>query len=386
MALGAVFAAIVQPPSRGKLLTIAGVDVTKEPGTLGLGSDPTDVEVTHAGPSAVSSMTFNVDDPKATLAIFEGDPITFVNLVTGTIIFQGWVQTVSSSVAFGDQGRVWEITAVGPEIILDWAVVPTLTIPVGTGIQDAVQAAVAAATWTGPLRAFASPNGSLVRSTQLKPIEGSLDVLTAAVTVSNTTLRETIRQVIAACATGSTALCTVDMTFGLRLFIHGFPVDFTVLAVADTADPRPANLVNLTDYGPRIRAVSVIGGNAAGTGIVTDGTGLPGATGTLTDATILTAAALAAAGADFLARYQVAGRGSFDLEDWAADDTVKPGGNVTVASAALGLTAGAFAGVRIGSIVKRYNAAGRETWHVTYGGNPPSAVRTLRRLTRNQLS
>lgn len=390
MAVAAILAAALTDHSaRSKGLYLDGLDVIVAPGTRSYGVPIETIEVEENGPGGVSAMQFAIDDPLKLVTVAEGMAVRYVDLVNDYTIFDGWVSHWDVVPDFGQQGRTIVVSCDGVEILLDWAkVVGTFTFPVGSSGAAAAQALVAACS-SGPIRAFVS---SAVQSTQAQPI-ASNPQLTVDVTTGGKSLRECLRDVLSACtqstggtSTGSTF--TLDFDFGLRVWTVPLglelPLDWGQLTLSDVGANNPEGLTASIDTSPVIRAVYITGGNAAGTGWVTDGTGLPGETVIgPTDATILTAEARQAAGAAYLAQFAVTIRGTLTLQDRAPATTVHAGGRLNLTNAAAGLAASApDTSYRIGSIRKRFLPSTRETWEITYGGLAPSAARLMRRLTR----
>lgn len=386
---------------RTKLLTVGGVDVIKQPGntTNPYGVPLDSIEVEEAGPGGVSSMRFVINDPAISVIVQDGMDIRFHDITNDVPIFSGWVQSWRYLPAFGQQGRRIEVTAIGGEAVLDWAFVASLTIPAGTDFRAAVQSAVANAEGIRDLRPFANPAITAGPSTQAMPIAnlylGGGDAqgsISSAVVLNGVSLREAIRQIGAVSTYQSwyyggpaaDIYATVDAYKGLRVWRKSStindPGDYTTLTIDDTPSGsiRAEGLNHEVDAAGIVRAVYITGGNALGTGLVTDGTGKPGPVASFSDSTILTADALAQAGQNFLAQYAVGSRGSFNLIDHTPTVTVHAGGAVTITDARAGLAAQSF---YIMSIRKTFNAV-RQTWSISYGGLPPSAMRLTRRLTR----
>jgi hypothetical protein len=396
MAVGAVLAAaLTNHAPRSKLLTIGGVDVVFQPGSTGNGYGvPIEtVEVIESGPGGVSSMAAVTSDPAIALLLTDGQDVRFHDLVNDVPIFTGWLQGWGYVPDFGQQGRKVAFRAVGPEILLDWALVPpSLTIAAGTDLVTAIQMAVAASVGAGPLRAYALP-GSL--STQAGPIQ-TLNVSTQVVTdtlVLTGTLREVLRQITSYSTGGGHGFTygglnlTVDMTYGLRVwtpFGTGRPADWSNLSINDApAGPIVAEgLSHDVDAMGIVRGVYITGGNAAGSGLVTDGSGKLGPIAQLTDSTILTSSARDVAGQAYLNGFATGERGSFALTDFAPDLTVHAGVSVSVGDARIAPASGSYP---IAQIKKTFQPV-RQTWEISYGGLPPSLTRALRRLTRTSLA
>jgi hypothetical protein len=384
-------------------LWIEGINVLKQPGTAAnrYGIPQETIRITEAGPDDVSSMTAVIEDPSLSLPTFSDfAPVGYWDLVNNRPFFTGWIQNAIPR-PFG-LGRAYDITCVGPEAALDWMVVPSLTIPAGTQIHVAVQAACGAAIGVGvPLRAFhvESKNGG-----QTAPI-GNLSlfgddlnapVTGVAVVADGDTLREVLRKIVDAAPNMAQigadfepivayGAITVDFYLGVRLYSSGeAPSDYDPLTVSDTVGGAIAaarikhERASLGIY----RTVYIKGGNAAGTGLVTDGSGKPGKIAVIPDSTITTSAARDIAGQAYLARQSQGARGELDIETFIPSTNVKAGSRVVITDAQLGLSSADF---RIASIVKRFEGP-TQSWQVQYGKAQPSAARLVRALTRTPVS
>jgi hypothetical protein len=397
MAMGAVLAAALTDHSaRSKGLYIAGVDVIKQPGG-GYGVPIESVEVIEAGPGGVSSMTCRIDDPNIALTISAGMDVRFHDITNDVPIFLGWVQHWSYKNAFGDTGRIIELTCIGVEAILDWCIVPSITIANSAAISyEYVQSACAMAVGNGigVLRVMATVGDKF--GTQAAPLGTVHNSSTPnyTQTISNVTLRECIRLIYVntifapAGITPLNSNATVDFYGGLRMWRTTQspfrPNDYTDLTVTDTSVGAVVaeKLDHETDAAGIVRNVWVVGGNAAGTRLVSDGTGLPGATAVLTDASILTSDDAAGAGTTYLADFQIGNRGTFEQQDWTPTFTLHPGSLVTITDTRISQAGVTYV---IGDITKRFNAV-RQDWQIAYGGLMPSVTKSMRRLTRSTLS
>lgn len=399
MAVAAIIAtALTDRSTRTKSLTVAGVDMIHQPGTyMGYGVRLESVSVTEEGSGAAGSLTFVIDDPNLLINMNDGDPVCFQDVTNNFPIFTGWVQTWSIEPAFGERGRQITVTAIGADALLDWAYVPAICFLSGTALHTAIQGAVGQAIGVGPLRAFANTGGSS---------EGSQDAPVGFLTTpgitggtqctTGGTLRETIRQILglqwidAGVAGPLTDVqILVDAFMGLRVF-RTRPSDWnnlTVINDAALAQTKTEKLSHEIDAVGIPRSVQVVGGNAAGTGLVSDGTGKIGPIAVLNDSTILTSAAMQTAGAAYLASFAASIRGTFNVSDWDPTPAfgagvLHAGGLVVITDARVGLNAVSY---RIATITKSFHAV-REDWSIAYGGRVPSAISSIRRLTRNTLS
>jgi hypothetical protein len=342
-------------------------------------------------------MTFTIEDPQLAVTVQRGQTVRCYDRTNNRDAFLGWVQSWSPRPR--DVGRLIDVQAIGVEAALDWMIVPSLTVTLGTTTSTAVQSIIANATGIGvPLRAFSGTD-----STQATPIgrvgfvlDGTLG---ADVVLAGQTVREAIRLILVATIPSGggystsppqTAQVTIDFQYGVRVWnltlsgAPSMPNDYAGLTIVDTAVSAEAasGLSNESDATGVPAGVYVIGGNAAGTGLVPTGDGIPGQIAVLNDATILTAAARDVAGQAYLAAQTIASRGSFTRENITWTTKIQAGSVLTLTDAQLGLTAVKAA---INSIEKTFQGT-TETWTVNYGGFAPSAMRQIRRLTRGTLS
>jgi hypothetical protein len=381
-------------------LFVDSLDVLKEPGTATnrYGVPLDSIIVTENGPGNVSSMSFTIEDPSSAVTVANGDTVLYYDHTNSLPEFRGFVQSFTVSV-FGT-GRRWEITATGVEALLDWMVLPLdVTFASGTEAYAAVQSLAAQATGVGVALNTAAASGAGFGSAIATPV-GKLDssppTLSAAVTVTaGTTLREAIRQISDNLTGGlnpatQPIFATVDFWLGLRYFGWAIGVsDYADLTIVDTVTGpiQAADLAHESDAGGVVRGVYVKGGNAAGSGPVSDGSGLPGQWATLEDSTLLTGDARDIAARAYLADKAQSVRGTFARETFTDTSTtsahIQAGAFVTLTDAQVGLSAASY---RIFSISKRYFGARLETWTIAYGGMPPSVARAIRRLTRTTRS
>lgn len=383
-----------------KSLYIDGLDVLKQPGTSTnrYGVPIETCSVTEAGPGGISGMSFTLEDPSISLPPPQpGQWVRFQDHTNDRPIFLGFLQSFSPQV-FG-LGVLYEVEAIGIETVLDWQVIASdTTFAVGINTADAVQTLYAAAAGIGvPLRTARA--GSSQGSSQAAPI-GSIDPaaitsfgkLANAVTVTaGTTLREGIRQLtdqnIASSDTlrvGGTANPNVSVDFysGLRVWLGTLGTEYAVLTVNDAvAGPLiAAGLQHETDATGIVPQVYVKGGNAAGSGIVSAGSGLPGPIATLNDSTITTAADRDAKGYAYLSDKGSGVRGTFVLESYDPAPNVRAGSRLLITDAQLGLSSYFAPVMQIG---RKFLSSGKEDWTITYGGLRASFATAVRRLTRD---
>ena len=398
MTAGALIATqLTDHSSRNKTLTLAGLDLIFQPAQQGnaYGIPIASIEVDEQGPGGVSTIKFDFSDPNgAGPTPNDGDELWYWDCITDVPLFGGFVSKWSSRPMANGQGRIVSIEGVGFESILDWAVLTSdLAIPLGTSLQAAIQSCAANAEGTGSLRAFGG-----VTSSQAKPVAKLLvggwlppdgPTVYAITIAAGTSLREALRLVAQATATiGSASPAnpqfTVDFYRGLRAMpdsaAASWASDYATLAVTDTVAGANAadGLEHETDATQIVRGIYIKGANAAGSGLMTDGSGKPGRIAYLEDASIDTAAKLASAQVSYLNQFVVAQRGQFDLRDWTPTAGVRVGSLLVLTDA----QANATGTYRLMQITKTFNKSGRENWSLTYGGLRPSAAALIRRLTR----
>jgi hypothetical protein len=296
--------------------------------------------------------------------------------------------------------RYINVECIGVEVALDWLIVPSLTIPSGTNIAAAMQSIVANTTGIGIALRVGSSGFS---STLENPVSGHLLPTTTVVTSEDVVLAgETVRQACAAVfavaitqggvsprdlvsAYDATVglMVTVDFWGGLRVSI-GNPADYVTLQVDDGVlaanEVAASSIDHETNNAGITRAVYVKGGNAAGTGLVSDGTGIPGPAQYVDDSSILTAAARDALAYAMLNQTAEGTRGSLTVENYNQATNIRAGSQVAITNTAIGLAA---VGFRIMSIRKAFIKTGsgiRQNWDVAYGGLRPSSTRFLRNL------
>ncbi|MEI8084390.1 MAG: hypothetical protein WCI74_21325, partial [Actinomycetes bacterium] len=242
----------------------------------------------EAAPGAVSSLRFIVDDPAKSLTINAGDVVRFWDHIRDVPIFGGFVDTVTCAPAFST-GRTISVSCVGFDILLDWLVIPSFTIPAPYILSegDVLQCLVAVCGGVGvPLHARSGPT---LAGSQGAPTGAGYAIMNLASYsfVQGTTLRAAWTGFLAAAneadntANGTTVPVsrhfTVDMWGGLRYWADQpwtaltagyYPADYATLTVTDTAASavRSVDLSHQVDGGGVVRNVWVVGGNAAGSG------------------------------------------------------------------------------------------------------------------------
>jgi hypothetical protein len=408
MALGAVTATwlLDNPPTRPKALYLGGLSLLREGGPPGdrIGVDLASVVVTEAAPGQVSSMAFVIDDPRGAVAIGPGQWIAFVDQARDVPIFVGWVDTYKVSAA--GIGRSIAVDAIGIEAILDWLVVPSMTIT-GADLADAyalIAEAIASATPIGWKPRSSGPDPSGI-STLALPTNISTPSAIAGTdaTIENATLREAIRIILESCVGYLVAtfggepgdhVATVDVYGGLRIWDRAgiwtwpLPGEYVDTIAIDTAGPnRPADLEHSVAAGDAVRVVSIAGANAAGSGIEGDGSGILGPAAGIDDPSSGTVAKRHTIAARYFASHGAGARGTVRLEESQSigSPALQPRAGATdvvITDPIIGLAA--FR-APIAQIEKIWHASGTEDWTITYGSQLPSGAQLLRQLTRGTI-
>lgn len=398
-------------PARTKLLTIAGVDVAAPVATgNGLGVDVRSVKVTEAAAGNVSSLEFTVTDPSSALSVNQMDPVVFWDIALDLPVFVGWAQQAPAHPI--GTGREITVTCIGIEAILDWAYVPSFTIPIGTDAITAYQMICAAAVGLNgtPLR-WAADFAGFGGSTVQYPIDAqnaSAFPLLSAYVVAAGTLRQALRTFAEWWPNGTNRAqggtdghavwISVDFWGGVRIWEYtpaalaaswlGGPQDYaapTTIAIAGPA--RPSGTEYATDGGSTPRTAVVTAGAAVTT--VSDGTGLPGPTVTRNDANATTVAQRAGIGAAMLAGQGGGITGSTTAEGTLTLGTfvnqVRPGGSLSMQDPQAGIASPLF--TWMGAISKTFAPSGEETWRIDFGSKRArGATGLLRRLAQGELA
>lgn len=387
-------------------LWIDGLNVLTEPGGKRWWVTVESVRPTIAGPGGVSTLEFTITDPSQLITVTDGQRVVLHRLSNDKRLFQGWISRYSLRPRRGGVGRMIDVTCVGVDSLLDWAVITTAVtfgtvLAVGTMVQQLV--AVSTAAGLDGVRALGDPTNA--QGSQAFPIANQLigttsysnqdeagNVIPVAITVG-TTLREAINQVCRSAGLYGTFVFTIDHTMGLRLWVNGASGNFfsptpstadnlaITATVASTA--APGALAYDVDAASIVRRVLVLGTGVSAT--VDDGTGKAGPMRVLNDPTITTAAGCRAAGYGYLADNRAGLRGTVTLEDSAAyanlgSEEALWGVNITDAS--IGLSGARY---MTGSMAFRFYGS-KTDYDLAFGGLEPSGARLMRQLTRGTLS
>jgi hypothetical protein len=353
------------------------------------------IRVNEQESGGVSSMSFDIVDPTLAYTPTEMDFVQLWDVTNARPQFAGYLQgwTVKPE---GPNGRRWMCRCVGVEAVLDWMVTRANSYASGSNVREAVQSIIGSAYGVGVALDFTSDDGNGgYAGTQSQPVAsftaiGSACLLTETVAIEEgETVREALRKVLDVSVIdnhfystidAARGVATVDFYLGARVRIaDAFPVDYADLTIAESGTTAMV-LEHETDALGAVRQVFVSGGNAAGSGVVSAGTGVPGPIAGVSNADSLTASAKEITGTAYLSRQASATRGRLAVSTLGIPSTnVRAGGEVVLTSTPLALTAQRFV---ISAISKTFLPGGRQTWDVDYGGLPPSAIRVIRRLTR----
>lgn len=367
------------------------------------------IQLTEEGPGGVSSLSFTIDDPRIEVAMAAGAEVEFWDITrgpSGRPLFLGFLQ--SFNVRPEGVSRYIDIVCIGIECLLDWMLVPSLTIPTGTDQAEAIQSCVYNASGIGyGIRAFANVTSfgvPIANGTQAAPIGSNGATLGYDIVLAGTSLRGAIDAVIAATgdsafsgrgsgANTTGAMATIDFYGGLRLIqthqsASGLttyqPTDYDTLSLDGTPTSTFAtSALNVNvDASGIVRGVYVNGANAAGSGLISDGSGITGPISYISDSTSTTAATRNAIAGDYLYTFTQPTRGTASLDPTShLASNYRPGGRVAFATDAQVFAASTT--FVIYSIRKTFLGGGNESWDVDFGGFAGSAVKQIRRLTRD---
>lgn len=398
-------------------LTVDGLDLIRPPGLLLGGVLLDTVELTVMGPGGVSGLKFTVDDPQKNVVITDGMVVRMWDHGANWPLFLGQVNAWAPRPM--GLGREIDVDCVGVESVLDWMVLPAaITLATGLEARQAIQAVHAQCESAGWILNATVTTGS--GSNAAGPISnggGSSETLGYdLVLAAGTSLREAHGAINAACQAGTAVpnvrAVTVDFYGGLRSWIDDYVYggaytfgaweDSGCLFIEDTTGTHnPPEFVaaglKMGRTGAKYRRVMVVGANAAGSGIVSDGSGIAGPTAVLRDSTSDSATKKSAIGRAYLAmRGGTSLRGSYSLESvytpdwvnvWSLSSIAFLHTDITDAQAGDSETLSLPPGfqhhrVPITSIRKRFLGGGLEDWEVDFGAETPAVSGLIRRLTR----
>lgn len=392
-------------------LNIAGLDMTGVGSAYRYAVRRQSIVVEENGPGGVSSMHFTIADPLLQCTLVEGDPVEFWDITLDRPNFLGFLQSVN--VVSTAVGRELEITCIGIEALLDWMVMTPLTIPAGTDGSAAYQSCYYNATGVGwSIRAFGSGIGTDIFGTQEAPLQRTglgLGLGYDVVFEGGESLRQAMTAVGAAWVVGNLSNdpivgVTIDFYSGLRShypsstsvpnhFVLTQSLDMDNLLVEDTMSPTAGRLqsggVDLAlDFGGVVRGVYITGANAAGSGLVSDGTGIPGPVHSLSDDSSTSVDIRNHLGASYLAQFSESARiGTRFMPidpTWLSTKNVRPGSLTRFYPD--GQTWQEQTLYSVLSIRKTWPVEDLENWTVGVGGFAPSFVSSNRRQTRSARS
>lgn len=400
MALAPVVAAALNVglPTRPKGLYVDGLDILGNSGRTAYGVAIESIELTEAGPGQVSALSFVIDDP--TLAVAAGlmTRVLLVDIARDVILFAGFVRSFAMTPL--GVGRRIAVECVGLESVLDWMIVPAVNIAAGVDVYAAVGTMLGLATGIGvPIRLGTSPTpGNPTTLTSSVALGSSPSPLSYAVAFGGGSLRQALSAVLDSnlgiWPPGSGIVgwnLTVDFYGNLRCWYTASPfdmssTDFGPLTISVAASRPPANLQHRTDMGSAARGAYVAGGAAAGSGLVGDGTGIPGPVALIRNTDSLVREDKLAIGQQYLTSRGATVGGTVECEEnvniGSVAAQVRPGSLVTITDAQAGLLAYT---TPISEIRKRFYPSGAETWTIAYG-SLETGTQLLRRLTRDRLS
>lgn len=391
-------------------LTLDGLDFLERGGAFGVPIES--IRVVEEGPGGVSSMSFVINDPDVEATFTTTAWVEFWDVTNDRPLFAGWVQNIA--IRPTAVGRTIVVDCVGIEAVLDWMTVPYLQIFTDTHLAAGVQAIIANATGVNvPLRALSQPSGSEDYGSQEYPIAGATAGFPATeyeVIIEGQSVREAIAQLVIACntwETGGGAYLSIDFYSGVRLYIgdpgtgNGIlfaiaPSDFDALHYEMSGGIQRATVVDFSiNPGGVVRGVYIQGGiprttgyDPIGSGLVSDGSGIPGPVAFISDDTSTTDAIRDTIGQDYLGQQSQSVRGSLRFEPVDASELAfynyRPGGRLTYEPDAQVM--GELTFFTIFSISKSWRPVGVEDWTVSFGGFAPSATKQTRRLTRTTRS
>lgn len=388
------------------------------------------VDIVEAGPGAVSSMSFEIDDPTSSIDIPDGAEIRMWDYVRDLPMFLGFLEHPEIRL-WPAVGRTITVSAYGIESLLDSCIAGPLAY-LNTGpfihgndqissafrISDLIQVL---AGFTG-LRAGAEgpPINPYVASSLLNPVSGTgpssgtgyADLIAAGVAVPDLTglsVRAGLDAFTAATEAQITGpvyppvypgvFLSVDFWGGIRYFNFGsgdttwLPSDYATLTIDDSAGGAVAasDITWSEDHSPGaiVNAVYVKGAAAASTGWVVGDTrtGRHEALATTTGTT--PEAMLAAAFPLIGSMGSPVGRGTLRLEDYTPTN-VHPGSQMVITEPRLGWSSKVML---VTSIAKRIVPGSvAQDWTVSFmdagltpARGPESAMRWVRKVTRGTL-
>lgn len=386
--------------ARPKTLTLDGLTLIGGSGSPGYTVPIESVKLVEAGPGQVSSLVFTIVDPLGLISVRDGARVELTDQARGSaILFAGWVASWSSTPL--GIGRSITLECVGIESVLDWLYVPTTITYLGTDPIVPLQAAIAQAVGIGvPLNAAATGASSDVAT----PIGTGGNVMNgSSMSWGPGTLRAVLTSILDSIGRQrndqASMQLTVDFYGGIRVWqLTGSSLSTPdvnnlaglTISAAGALIIRPDNLQHRNLPGEAIRSVYVKGASAAGSGTVTDGSGVVGPSASINVPNSATQDDVRAFGLAYLQRHgrvvqgtvTAAETGFVDIgQGWAA-----AGGGAEVHAFSPVLLTDAQVGVsslsvQMQQIEKRFWPSGMETWTITYGSTR-SAAQYLRQLTR----
>lgn len=407
MTLGAVLGAALNSGAAHPYgLFMNGFDVIKEPVASPRYGVPTDsIEVVEAGSGGVSSLRFTIDDPSLVITVLGNEEVVLWDFTRDAPMFGGYVDSFTVTVDFGQQGRSYEVLCSGYETLLDTCAVGGLVINFATANRDgvsggAIQETEMIQTLAGftPL-SHGTTSTATETPTQALPVQHRDAVVPYATIVdfSGMSVRAGWQAYLAVAQSANGAVdpgpgfniqgdapadrindywMTVDFYKGLRFAAYapahtGAPVskwfsDYTTLTLTDTPTGTPAEDLDYSeDHSPSaiVNGVYVKGGNAAGSGMVSNGQ-IPRREVMISDSGILTGQAKLGRATQIInAKSAPAGRGTFSMTSYTPVATIHPGSPLSITDARL---SGQLTHAIITEIRKTLNSGLTQNWTITY--------------------
>lgn len=344
---------------------------------------------------AASTLVFTLEDPLDQLTAPKvGEYVYLVDTLRAEQLFGGFI--LKQPVTELATGRSWAITCIGMERLLDWATLPAdLTLrgaSVGPMAWAAIVQSIAAATsWPFDGIRYTAPSPAGVGSDAF-PVGDADAILAADVTLTaGSSFRKALDDALNAAIVADDLVVTLTIrpngalrTFGLLPSDPaGTGTDYLgtmVVSAGTTAGTLwAADFKHGIDGGQLVRAVYVTGAAAASTGLVRDGTGLPGVVATTTTLGTDLQSKLDAAQQKLQLvgeRFDAATEGSLRLEDWTPSAGFHPPAAIQLNALGLVDTNGTPR-YRTTEIERRFVAGGlRHELTISYGTVPPSFARS----------
>jgi hypothetical protein len=406
MLAGAISLAWTDFTTRPKTLTVGGLTLIGGPASPAYGVAIETIRLIEQGPGQTSSLSFTITDPTGVVTLTAGADVRFRDFTNADLpLFTGFVSSWSST--HEGVGRSIDVECIGIEAMLDWLYVPVVVswpaTPSAAVFMAALQSAIGQALGIGvPLNAAGDSafGGGSGNSSLATPIGTNGWALPSAGSAGPGSLRSVLTQIMdAARATGATIgttqglQLTVDFYGGIRIWeldqnSQG-ALDYGPFVVSTASAPRPDTAQHRVIPGEAVRQVYVTGGSAAGSGVVSDGTGIAGPTAQISVPSSLTADDVVTYGRSYLLRNGGTTQGTVIAAEAASVNVGnivtsqrRAGSQLTLTDAQAGVTG--FQ-TQMSSIEKVFYPGTGERWTITYGLRR-SGAQYIRQLTRAVLN